>query len=256
MAVAGVLLASAPAGADIADNDPQLWVTTKLAASINPKVMLLAEMELRVGNGMAELYRQHTDLGLRFEVVKLPKLRASVDVVYRQAFWHGYFFNLPSSASDVDQAWMAEYRPGAAFTLTVPLGRFTLADTVRLDVRLFENGMSEQIRLQETLVAALDVGVKSGYSFRFFASVGICAVLHPDADYDRTRIYVGLMFPIVGPLALNVYYMWQRFRVEPGWFSWHAGFTVYSRTYWDWHVMGMSLSVFLGMPQDPAGGST
>lgn len=255
-AVLALALAAAPVRADVANNDAQIWQTTRLLVQASDRIKALAEVELRVGDGMSDLVRYHADLGLRLTALEQKRLVLSVDLAYRQAFWKGYFFDEPSSLTAVDEAWVAESRPHASFTVTVPLGNFVLADTVRLDLRMFDRRDME-VRLQEMLVAALDIHAgKGGYVFRLFAALGIAAELHPDPAYERTRIYAGLMFPVAGPLGLNVYYMWQRFRVEPGWWSWHMGWDVPSTRDWNWHVLGLTVSVAIDTLQDPAGGAS
>lgn len=250
------LLCPGRALADVKDNDAQFWFTTKLLAKLSDRVRLVTEMELRMGNGMSEMTRYHADLGVRLLLLEQQKLILTADLAYRQAFWHGYFFEVPTSISEVSEVWVAEYRPHASFTVTVPLGKFILADTVRLEGRFWDEGLDAQLRLHDVLVGAVDISAKSGYTFRLFAALAICADLHPDPDYHRTRLYAGMMFPLAGPLAINVYYMWQRFRVEPGWWSWHMGWEVGESSWWNWHILGLSLSISIGMDQDPAGGSS
>jgi hypothetical protein len=208
-------------------------------------------MEFRLGDGMGDLTRFHADIGLRVQLARLPKLIVTADFAYRQAFWHGYFFDLPSPLSSVEETWIAEFRPQAALTVSVPLGKFTLANTIRLDVRFFQNDFASEVRFHEQVIAALDIQTKSGYAFRLFAAVGFTALFHPDPEYNRTRIYAGLMFPFGKTFGLSIYYMWQRFRVAPGWWSYHLGWTVDSNQWWDHHILGLSVTINLNTPADP-----
>jgi hypothetical protein len=100
------------------------------------------------------------------------------------------------------------------------LGRFTLGLSVNLEGRLFDR-IPDQLRFGQSVFMGVDIQA-SNYGFRMFVDARITSVLHPDADFFRMRFYAGFMFPIVGPLGLNFYYMYERFRTYPGWWAFNV----------------------------------
>jgi hypothetical protein len=213
------LLACPDAHAIQGNNDPQIWIAVKLLAPLAEQLRLRAEFEDRIGDGMRRLYSWHGDLGLSIKAYDEDRFSVIVDLMYRQAFHRDWFWDTPLPDVDAD-GWYAEYRPYGAVTASVRLGRFTLGLSLNLEGRLFDR-IRDQLRLGNGLFAAYDA-VASNYSFRMFLDARITSILHPDADFFRTRIYAGFMFPIHKALGLNVYYMWERYRIYPGWWNWNV----------------------------------
>lgn len=215
-------LAAAPsAGAIMKNNDSQLWTSTQLMATLVPQLTLRSEINFRFGEGMSEFYQYHAELGLTYLVVKDERFRVDLSVLYRQRYKLEYHFDAPSTSAREVRGWWAEYRPWAMLTAQVRLGRFVLGDTVKLEPRFYDN-YADELRFRNNVFAAYDVPASPTYAFQMFLDVHINVTCYPDPEYFRTRIYAGFMFPIAGPLGVNVYYMWQRFRTHPGWWSWHV----------------------------------
>ena len=225
------LLAPAPAGAIMSNNDVQLWTTTQLGAKLTDQLKLRSELNFRFGDGMSEFYQYHAELGFTIRALEAEPFTVDLSLLYRQRFKLDIYFDEPSSRAEEVKGWWTEYRPWAMVTFKVRLGKFTIGDTLKLEPRLYEN-IPHQVRFRNNTFVAYDVIASSSYGFQIFLDVHINATLHPDAEYYRTRIYAGFMFPIAGPLGFNVFYMWQRFQTHPGW--------------WTWHVMGTSLTFNLG----------
>ena len=213
------------------NNDVQLWTTTQLGAKLTDQLKLRSELNFRFGDGMSEFYQYHAELGFTIRALKTDLFTVDVSLLYRQRFKLDVYYDAPSTRAEEVSGWWTEYRPWGMVTFKVRLGQFTIGDTIKLEPRLYEN-IPHQLRFRNNTFVAYDVIASSNYGFQIFLDVHINATLHPDAEYYRTRIYAGFMFPIAGPVGFNVFYMWQRYRTHPGW--------------WTWHTMGTTLTFSLG----------
>jgi len=221
------------------DNDAQFWFTTKLRVALLDQLRLHSEMQIRTGNGMSDIYRYHGEIGLGVRVAKAAMAEVWIDILYRQVFTKGLFWDSPSSIAEPLDAWIAEYRPYLSLTGTLRFGPLQVGDTFKVEPRIYENA-THQVRLEDNVYLSVDVPASGGYSFSMFTDFHVVWIVRPGQEFYRTRLYAGFLFPVVGPLSVSLYYMWQRFRAEHGWL--------------DWHILGTGISLSFGKPGSKAGG--
>ncbi len=193
------------------DGDFQIWHTEAQDVSLKEKTKLIAEEEFRYGNKASELYYQHYDIGLAYDVNKY--LTTSIN--YRQIY------------EGENGKFLPEYRPHLDITPKRELYGFKIEDRNRLDFRLYDDKREDMLQYRNRLRIRAPwkftpLGIQPYVSDEIFVNLN-------SAAWRRNRFDAGVTFDLIKGIKGDVYYRLQSTKKSGRWT--------------DYNILGLKLNI-------------
>ena len=191
--ILSLLLFSSPLTHAFQNGDFQYWNTETINIKLSDKAKLNVQEEFRFGDDAGTWYYNHTDVGVSYSVTKYLES----GVFYRQII------------EKKDKDWDPEYRPHIDATLKATLLCFKLKDRSRISYRIRESAHNTwRYRNKATIEWPLDI-----VNFKFTPYAADEIYVQTDTKgIARNRLYLGIKFPLVEKLIVNIFYLRQSTR--------------------------------------------
>ncbi|MDD5496386.1 MAG: DUF2490 domain-containing protein, partial [Candidatus Omnitrophica bacterium] len=180
------------------DGDFQIWHTENQDVKLNKGFKLGLEEEFRFGDSASELYYQHYDFGLAYDVNKYLTVSGN----YRQ------IWELEKGEFE------PEYRPHLNASLKYELWGFKLEDRNRLEYRAFDS-KSGSMRYRNKFTVKYPFKIKD-FELEPYVADEIFANLDTVA-FKRNRLYAGLGVKLIKNVKADVYYLLQSSKKSGHW---------------------------------------
>lgn len=182
------------------DGDFQIWHTEGQDVNLKERTKLTAEEEFRYGNSASELYYQHYDFGLAYDVNKW--LTTSIN--YRQIY------------EGENGKFLPEYRPHLDVTPKCEFYGFIIEDRNRFDLRLYDDKRDDSVQYRNRLL------VKAPWKFtpigiQPYVSNEVFINLDNNVTFRRDRFATGITFNMIKGVKGDIYYMLQSTKKSGRW---------------------------------------
>ena len=197
--VAVLLLAVSGISYAYQGGDFQIWHTEGQEVSLKQGTRLILEEEFRYGDSASELYYQHYDFGLAYDVNKY----LTTSVVYRQIY------------EGEKGKFKPEYSPQLNIIPKFELYGFKIEDRNRLEFKLYDDNRTDIVQYRNRLL------IKAPWKFtpiniQLYVSDEVFVWLNSPA-WRRNRFAAGVTFDIVKGLKGDIYYMLQSTKKSGRW---------------------------------------
>ncbi|MDD5437110.1 MAG: DUF2490 domain-containing protein [Candidatus Omnitrophica bacterium] len=179
------------------DGDFQIWHTEGQDVNLKKGAKLLVEEEFRYGDSAGELYYQHYDVGLAYDVNKY--LTTSIN--YRQIY------------EGEKGKFKPEYEPHLNITPKCELYGFKIEDRNRFALKLYDDKREDIVQYRNRLLVRAPwkftpLGIQPYVSDEVFVKLN-------NAAWNRNRFAVGVTLDLLKNIKGDIYYMLQSTK-KPG----------------------------------------
>lgn len=178
--------------------DWQFWNTENIKGEISERCNVSMEEEFRFGDSMKELYYQHTDIGIGYELVKWFPL----SVNYRHIYEKGL------------EEWKNEKRPYISGTVKWNWKDLKFEDKNRFEYRIKSNKKDTK-RYRNKL--SIKFPLKwSKFEVQPYVSDEIFVDI-PECTLTRNRIYAGFNSKLMNHIKTDIFYLYQASKKDRNW---------------------------------------
>ncbi|MBL7156617.1 MAG: DUF2490 domain-containing protein [Candidatus Omnitrophica bacterium] len=175
------------------NGDFQYWNVETIQVKISDKAKLGIQEEFRFGDNASTWYYNHTDIGIKYKTNKYLE----TGVFYRQII------------EKKSKHWNPEYRPHIDATLQIDLFSFRLKDRNRIAYRIRGNKHGTWSYRNKAYIG-LPFDIRN---IKFTPYVADEIFIQTDTKgISRNRLYLGMKFPFVEKLTVDVFYLRQATR--------------------------------------------
>lgn len=173
------------------DGDFQIWHTEAQDVNLKQGTRLVAEEEFRYGDNASELYYQHYDIGLAYDVNKY----LTTCISYRQIY-------------DGEKGkFKPEYQPNLNITPKCEFYGFKIEDRNRFELKLYDDNREDMVEYRNKLA------IKAPWKFtpiniQPYVSNEIFVYLD-HIKFRRNRFAAGVSFDLIRNVKGDIYYMLQ-----------------------------------------------
>lgn len=190
-AVAAVMLAASVPAYGYQNGDFQIWHTEGQDVKLKQGTMLTAEEEFHYGNNASELYYQHYDLGLAYDVNKYLTTSINYRQIYEGEKWK----------------FKPEFQPNLNITPKCEVYGLKIEDRNRFELKLFDDNREDKVEYRNKLAIKAPLKIKS-FTLEPYISDEIFVYLNT-VWFRRNRLVAGISFDLVKNVKGDVYYMLQ-----------------------------------------------
>jgi hypothetical protein len=181
------------------NGDFQIWHTEVQDVNLKQGTRLTVEEEFRYGDTASELYYQHYDFGLAYDVNKY--LTTSIN--YRQIY------------EGEKGKFKPEYQPQLNITPKCDLYGFKIEDRNRFELKLYDDNREDKVEYRNRLL------VKAPWKFTPLAIQPYVSdeifVLLNSVWCRRNRLAAGVTFDLIKNVKGDIYYMLQETKKSGRW---------------------------------------
>lgn len=198
LAAALILLIAADA-CGYQDGDFQIWHTENQDVNLKQRTKLTLEEEFRYGDSASELYYQHYEVGLAYDLSK----HLTTSINYRQIY------------EGEKGKFRPEYQPNLNIIPKYELYGFKIEDRNRFELKLYDDNREDMIEYRNKLIVRAPwkftpLGIQPYVSDEVFVPLN-------KIKFRRNRFAAGISFDLIKSVRGDIYYMLQSTKRSGRW---------------------------------------